>query len=68
MSCLSDAAVCCSSGSARESLAGEVLKPGAPVSVLSPGNPDIVETGIQVADLKKQLREGAQKEIKDYCK
>ena len=28
----------------------------------------IVETGIQVADLKKQLREGAQKEIKDYCK
>jgi hypothetical protein len=28
----------------------------------------IVETGIQVADLKKQLREAAEREIKDYCK
>jgi hypothetical protein len=28
----------------------------------------VVETGIQVADLKKKLREAAEKQIKDYCK
>jgi hypothetical protein len=28
----------------------------------------IVETGMQVVDLKKKLREAAEKEIKDYCK
>jgi hypothetical protein len=28
----------------------------------------LVETGIKVADLKRQLREAAEREIKDYCK
>jgi hypothetical protein len=28
----------------------------------------IAETGIHVLDLKKKLREAAEKEIKDYCK
>jgi hypothetical protein len=28
----------------------------------------IVEAGIQLADLKKKMREGLEKQIKDYCK